>query len=66
MENQTEKASTTTSAVEERDLIVLMRKLDLVKELGFVVFFLNHYESTYRWLFLKEKNKLNYNVFNLI
>ncbi|UJR32072.1 hypothetical protein I4U23_019540 [Adineta vaga] len=34
MENLTEKASSSTSAGEERDLIVSMRKLDLIKELG--------------------------------
>ncbi len=35
MDNLTEK---TTSLVDERDLILSMRKLDFIKELGFVVF----------------------------
>ncbi len=35
MDNPTEK---TTSLVDERDLILSMRKLDFIKELGFVVF----------------------------
>jgi len=35
MDNPTEK---TPSLVDERDLILSMRKLDFIKELGFVVF----------------------------
>jgi len=35
MENPREKTSPTT---DERDLILSMRKLDFIKELGFVIF----------------------------
>jgi hypothetical protein len=44
MENPTEKVPSSTSSIDERDLILSIRKLDLIKELGFVIiqfFFFN-------------------------
>ena len=37
MENPTEKTPSSTPSIDERDLILSMRKLDLIKELGFVI-----------------------------
>jgi hypothetical protein len=38
MENPTEKTSSSIPSIDERDLILSMRKLDVIKELGFVLF----------------------------
>jgi hypothetical protein len=32
-----EKTSSSTPSIDERDLVISMRKLDLIKELGFVM-----------------------------
>ena len=61
MEHPTDK---TSSSTDERDLIVSMRKLDLIKELGFV--FWNFVQIEIYHFSFPEKNKLNYNVYNLI
>jgi hypothetical protein len=64
MENPSDKNPSSTPSVDERDLILSMRKLDLIKELGFVIF---NVLSMYLLFFsFTEKNKLSYNVFNLI
>jgi hypothetical protein len=64
MENPTEKTSSSIPSIDERDLILSMRKLDVIKELGFVLFLNKFYLFIY-FSFL-EKNKINYKVFKLI
>jgi hypothetical protein len=40
MENPSATNEKTPSSTDERDLVISMRKLDLIKELGFVITFI--------------------------
>jgi hypothetical protein len=60
-----EKTRSSTPSIDERDLVMSMRKLDLIKELGFVMN--NKFEKKNNNLYiLIEKNKVNFNVFKII
>ena len=59
MENSTDKTRSSTSLVDERDLILSMRKLDLIKQLGSAI--LNEFNINIVDYFNREKqNQLQY------
>ena len=58
------KTPSSTSSIDEKDLVSSMRKLDLIKELGFVI--INHLQNKLLIIYFIGKNRINFNVFKII